>query len=56
MMMSGLLPPRLSRTSLCLPPYLLLLCVSDRCDRCDLLVGLEASVSVARTPDTRCST
>ena len=51
-MMSGLLPPLSSRTSTMSHPT----CCSvslDRCDRCDLLVGLEGFhlMSVARTPD-----
>ena len=51
-MMSGLLPPRSSRTSTMSHPTCC--CASlDRCDRCDLLVGLEGFhlMSVARTPD-----
>ena len=50
-MMSGLLPPRSSRTSTMSHPTCC--CASlDRCDRCDLLVGLEGFhlMSVARTP------
>ena len=52
-MMSGPLPPLSSRTSTMSHPTCCC-CVSlDRCDRCDLLVGLEGFhlMSVARTPD-----
>ena len=52
-MMSGLLPPRSSRTSTMSHPTCCCSASLDRCDRCDLLVGLEGFhlMSVARTPD-----
>ena len=51
-MMSGLLPPRSSRTSTMSHPTCCCSVSLDRCDRCDLLVGLEGFhlMSVARTP------
>ena len=53
-MMSGLLPPLSSRTSTMSHPTCCCSVSLDRCDRCDLLVGLEGFhlMSVARTPDT----
>ena len=51
--MSGLLPPRSSKGPRVVS-HPTCCCVSlDRCDRCDLLVGLEGFylMSVARTPD-----
>ena len=52
-MMSGLLPPLSSRTSTMSHPTCCCFVSLDRCDRCDLLVGLEGFhlMSVARTPD-----
>ena len=52
-MMSGLLPPLSSRTSTMSHPTCCCSASLDRCDRCDLLVGLEGFhlISVARTPD-----
>ena len=52
-MMSGLLPPLSSRTSTMSHPTCCCSVSLDRCDRCDLLVGLEGFhlMSVARTPD-----
>ena len=52
-MMSGLLPPLSSRTSTMSHPTCCCSASLDRCDRCDLLVGLEGFhlMSVARTPD-----
>ena len=52
-MMSGLLPPLSSRTSTMSHPTCCCCASLDRCDRCDLLVGLEGFhlMSVARTPD-----
>ena len=52
-MMSGLLPPLSSRTSTMSHPTCCCSVSLDRCDRCDLLVDLEAFhlMSVARTPD-----
>ena len=52
-MMSGLLPPLLSRTSTMSHPTCCCSVSLDRCDRCDLLVGLEGFhlMSLARTPD-----
>ena len=51
--MSGLLPPLSSRTSTMSHPTCCCSVSLDRCDRCDLLVGLEGFhlMSVARTPD-----
>ena len=51
-MMSGLLPPLSSRTSTMSHPTCCCSASLDRCDRCDLLVGLEGFhlMSVARTP------
>ena len=51
--MSGLLPPLSSRTSTMSHPTCCCSASLDRCDRCDLLVGLEGFhlMSVARTPD-----
>ena len=53
-MMSGLLPPLSSRTSTMSHPTCCCSVSLDRCDRCDLLVGLEGFhlTSVTRTPDT----
>ena len=50
--MSGLLPPLSSRTSTMSHPTCCCSVSLDRCDRCDLLVGLEGFhlMSVARTP------
>jgi len=50
-MMSGLLPPLSSRTSTMSHPTCCCSASLDRCDRCDLLVGLEGFhlMSVART-------
>ena len=52
-MMSGLLPPLSSRTSTMSHPTCCCSVSLDRCDRCDLLVGLEGFhlMSVDRTPD-----
>ena len=52
-MMSGPLPPLSSRTSTMSHPTCCCSVSLDRCDRCDLLVGLEGFhlMSVARTPD-----
>ena len=52
-MMSGLQPPLPSRTSTMSHPTCCCSVSLDRCDRCDLLVGLEGFhlMSVARTPD-----
>ena len=52
-MMSGLLPPLSSRTSTMSHPTCCCSVSLDRCDRCDLLVGLEGFhlMSVARTPN-----
>ena len=52
--MSGLLPPLSSRTSTMSHPTCCCSASLDRCDRCDLLVGLEGFhlMSVVRTPDT----
>ena len=51
--MSGLLPPLSSRTSTMSHPTCCCSVSLDRCDRCDLLVGLEGFhlMGVARTPD-----
>ena len=51
--MSGLLPPLSSRTSTMSHPTCCCSVSLDRCDRCDLLVGLEGFhlMSVARAPD-----
>ena len=51
--MSGPLPPLSSRTSTMSHPTCCCSVSLDRCDRCDLLVGLEGFhlMSVARTPD-----
>ena len=51
--MSGLLPPLSSRTSTMSHPTCCCSVSLGRCDRCDLLVGLEGFhlMSVARTPD-----
>ena len=51
--MSGLLPPLSSRTSTMSHPTCCCSVSLDRCDRCDLLVGLEGFhlMSVARFPD-----
>ena len=50
-MMSGLLPPLSSRTSTMSHPTCCCSVSLDRCDRCDLLVGLEGFhlMSVTRT-------
>ena len=52
-MMSGLQPPLSSRTSTMSHPTCCCSASLDRCDRCDLLVGLESFhlMSVVRTPD-----
>ena len=52
-MMSGLLPPLSSRTSTMSHPTCCCCASLDRCDRCDLLVGLEGFhlMSAVRTPD-----
>ena len=49
-MMSGLLPPLSSRTSTMSHPTCCCSVSLDRCDRCDLLVGLEGFhlIAVAR--------
>ena len=51
--MSGLQPPLSSRTSTMSHPTCCCSASLDRCDRCDLLVGLEGFhlMSMVRTPD-----